>query len=46
MDEAKLRETVLKAQLLSFEKDNIALKELKKSVSKNILFDTYTLLQW
>lgn len=33
MDEAKLREDALKAQVLSFEKDNCALKDQKKSVS-------------
>lgn len=33
MDEAKLREDALKAQVLSFEKDNCTLKEQKKSVS-------------
>ncbi|XP_058248377.1 transport and Golgi organization protein 1 homolog isoform X1 [Hemibagrus wyckioides] len=32
MDEAKLREDALKAQVLSFEKDNSALKEQKKSL--------------
>lgn len=32
MDEAKLREDALKAQVLSFEKENGALKEQKKSV--------------
>ncbi|XP_062858539.1 transport and Golgi organization protein 1 homolog [Trichomycterus rosablanca] len=32
MDEAKLREDAVKAQLLSFEKDSIALKEQKKSL--------------
>lgn len=33
MDEAKLREDALKAQVMSFEKENGALKEQKKSVS-------------
>lgn len=33
MDEAKLREDALKAQVLSFEKDNSTLKDQKKSVS-------------
>ncbi len=33
MDEAKLREDAFKAQVLSFEKENGALKEQKKSVS-------------
>lgn len=33
MDEAKLREDALKAQVLSFEKDNSVLKEQKKCVS-------------
>ncbi|MCJ8750090.1 hypothetical protein PDJAM_G00194800 [Pangasius djambal] len=32
VDEAKLREDALKAQVLSFEKDNCALKEQKKSL--------------
>lgn len=36
MDEAKLREDALKAQVLSFEKENGALKEQKKSVSPAI----------
>lgn len=39
MDEAKLREDALKAQVLSFEKDNCALKEQKKSVSYDTWFD-------
>lgn len=33
MDEAKHREDALKAEVLSFGKDNCALKEQKKSVS-------------
>lgn len=37
MDEAKLREDALKAQVLSFEKDNSSLKEQKKSVSSMTL---------
>lgn len=39
MDEAKLREDALKAQVLSFEKDNCALKEQKKSVSYVMTLD-------
>ncbi|KAL7888704.1 hypothetical protein AOLI_G00036780 [Acnodon oligacanthus] len=35
MDEAKLREDALKAQVLSFEKDNSALKEQKKSLLRD-----------
>ncbi|KAL6485838.1 hypothetical protein MHYP_G00052300 [Metynnis hypsauchen] len=35
MDEAKLREDALKAQVLSFEKDNTALKEQKKSLLRD-----------
>ncbi|XP_066532592.1 transport and Golgi organization protein 1 homolog [Hoplias malabaricus] len=35
MDEAKLREDALKAQLLSFEKDNGALKEQKKTLLRD-----------
>ncbi|KAF5900140.1 transport and Golgi organization protein 1 isoform X1, partial [Clarias magur] len=35
MDEAKLREDALKAQVLSFEKDNCALKEQKKSLLRD-----------
>ncbi|XP_076844196.1 uncharacterized protein mia3 isoform X3 [Brachyhypopomus gauderio] len=35
MDEAKLREDALKAQVLSFEKDNGALKEQKKSLLRD-----------
>lgn len=33
MDEAKIREDALKAQVMAFEKENNALKEQKKSVS-------------
>lgn len=39
MDEAKLREDALKAQVLSFEKDNCALKGQKKSVSSVTTLD-------
>ncbi|XP_026857253.2 transport and Golgi organization protein 1 homolog isoform X2 [Electrophorus electricus] len=35
MDEAKLREDALKAQVFSFEKDNSALKEQKKSLLRD-----------
>ncbi|XP_049335997.1 transport and Golgi organization protein 1 homolog isoform X1 [Astyanax mexicanus] len=35
MDEAKLREDALKAQVLSFEKDNSALKEQKKNLLRD-----------
>ncbi|KAM9496594.1 transport and Golgi organization protein 1 homolog isoform 1-T1 [Clarias gariepinus] len=35
MDEAKFREDALKAQVLSFEKDNCALKEQKKSLLRD-----------
>ncbi|XP_051500226.1 transport and Golgi organization protein 1 homolog isoform X2 [Myxocyprinus asiaticus] len=35
MDEAKLREDALKAQVLSFEKENSALKEQKKSLLRD-----------
>lgn len=43
MDEAKLREDALKAQVLSFEKDNSTLKDHKKSVS-HITLKLYQIL--